>query len=521
MAISVAFGLLFVTVIILILLPILLLWINPLHRSWVWVKRGDWLSREAAEPAVREDQGFGDVPVASIAGVLVAVGLALAPAALHAQGETAPPLSREQAVSEALQRHYGIQVARSNRDLAETGDDWGAAGALPQVGVGLGVGTSVNDQTENPSTFLPIATQNRSLSPSVQWQWTLFDGFGMFAAKDRLGLVTEQAEGNLELVVEATVQAVLNAYDAVLVQERSAGVLRSALDLTRQRLDRIDHAAALGTAGTFDRLQFDNALLADSTALLRQRSAVRAARRNLNLLMVHPEDQAWTLTSPLAEPNGEGDLDALQSQLAENNRSVRNAVLSRELAETGVRQARARLYPVLGLSANWGNNRGASGTSSAIPDSAFFNPYRDGDVRTNVSNYGATLTLNFNLFNGGATRRAIQQAEIQVEIAGLERDRLEAEARHALAEAWDRRATAAAVHAMAVQRASNARLAADIGAARYRDGVLNALDFRALDVAVLQAEAAELAARQEWGAAHWEVLRLVGGLRAGEIADLR
>ena len=55
MAISVAFGLLFVTVIILVLLPIFLLWINPLHRSWVWVKKGDWLDADAAEPANRED----------------------------------------------------------------------------------------------------------------------------------------------------------------------------------------------------------------------------------------------------------------------------------------------------------------------------------------------------------------------------------------------------------------------------------------------------------------------------------
>lgn len=55
MAISVAFGLLFVTVIILILLPIFLLWINPLHRSWVWVKKGDWLDPDAAEPANREE----------------------------------------------------------------------------------------------------------------------------------------------------------------------------------------------------------------------------------------------------------------------------------------------------------------------------------------------------------------------------------------------------------------------------------------------------------------------------------
>lgn len=54
MAISVAFGLMFVTVIILILLPIYLQWINPLHRTWFWVKKGKWLDTDAGEPANRE-----------------------------------------------------------------------------------------------------------------------------------------------------------------------------------------------------------------------------------------------------------------------------------------------------------------------------------------------------------------------------------------------------------------------------------------------------------------------------------
>ncbi|MDA1336072.1 MAG: efflux RND transporter permease subunit [Bacteroidetes bacterium] len=58
MAIAVAFGLLFVTVIILVLLPIYLQWINPLHRSWVWIKKGHWPAIEAAEPANREEQPF-------------------------------------------------------------------------------------------------------------------------------------------------------------------------------------------------------------------------------------------------------------------------------------------------------------------------------------------------------------------------------------------------------------------------------------------------------------------------------
>ena len=104
-------------------------------------------------------------------------------------------LSREQAIATALERHYGIRVARLNQDLAEVGDDWGAAGALPQVGVSLGTSASVNDQTDNPSTFLPIATQSQAIAPAAQLQWTLFDGMGMFAAKDRLGLVALAGRG--------------------------------------------------------------------------------------------------------------------------------------------------------------------------------------------------------------------------------------------------------------------------------------------------------------------------------------
>ena len=484
----------------------------------MWVKRGDWLSREGAEPAVREERDFSQpatsegATLASALPWLLAGALTLAGATTSVQAQE---LTRAQAVELALERNYGIRIAQTNADLADVGNAWGAAGALPSLGLNANAGGNVNDQTQNPSTFLPIATQSTSVSPGVQMQWRLFDGWGMFATKDRLALLAEQAHGNAGLVVESTVQAVLTAYDNVLVQEESAKVLRSALDLTRARLARLKRSVDLGAAGTFDQLQFDNALLNDSTALLRQEVAVRAARRNLNLLMVQDEEVVWTLTSPLAMPTGGLNLDALTDQLTTSNQSIQNAVLSKQLAETGLRQAKARLYPVVGLTANWGKTVGTSGTRSELPPDLIFNPFEDGDISSNVTNYGAALTLNFNLFNGGATKRAMEQAQIQVDLAMLDHDRLVSEARAALESAWDRRETAARIHGMAVQRVSNAERSAEIGSGRYRDGVLNAMDFRALDVALMQAEAAELAARQEWAAAHWEVLRLAGGLRGG------
>jgi multidrug efflux pump subunit AcrB len=58
MAISVAFGLLFTTVIILVLLPVFLVWINPLHRTWVWLRNGKIPPEQDAEPAIRELQSI-------------------------------------------------------------------------------------------------------------------------------------------------------------------------------------------------------------------------------------------------------------------------------------------------------------------------------------------------------------------------------------------------------------------------------------------------------------------------------
>lgn len=54
MAISVAFGLLFITLIILVLLPIFLMWINPIHGFWLWVRTGNSYNATEREPAVRE-----------------------------------------------------------------------------------------------------------------------------------------------------------------------------------------------------------------------------------------------------------------------------------------------------------------------------------------------------------------------------------------------------------------------------------------------------------------------------------
>ena len=54
MAIAVAFGLLFVTLIILVLLPAFMIWANWLHGLWQWVIKGTFPPPNEREPALRE-----------------------------------------------------------------------------------------------------------------------------------------------------------------------------------------------------------------------------------------------------------------------------------------------------------------------------------------------------------------------------------------------------------------------------------------------------------------------------------
>ena len=77
----------------------------------------------------------------------------------------------------------------------------------------------------------------------------------------------------------------------------------------------------------------------------------------------------------------------------------------------------------------------------------------------------------------------------------MDQERITLEARSALRQAWDQRATAFALWSLSIQRRQNAEISASLGADRYQNGSLNALDFRALDVALLL----QACAIAEWG----------------------
>ena len=409
-------------------------------------------------------------------------------------------LTRQAAVARALEYNYGLKLVRLQADLAAAGNDWGAAGAMPRVTLTATPSTNVSDQRENPTSFIQERIESSGFNVGGQASWTLFDGLGMFANKRALDLLEAQAGGEVELLVEQTTQAVLQAYDAVLVQDGLLEVLARSMQFTRERLDWLESREAVGASGTFDRLQFENALLADSTAWIQQELARRTAVRNLNLLMGAEEQVDWAFASALEVPGALPDLAQLEGQIAQSETSIRNALLGESLAETQLEQAQARLYPVLSLTASYGDQS---------------NQIAAGDLtgESRVKNSSAALTLNFNLFNGGATRRAIDQAHIQLDLAATATANQIQSTLLVLRDAVDRFGSQAQLHALAERSVENAEALVAIASDRYTFGALTSLDVRELQLALLRAEVSRLQVLAAWNAASIEVQRLAGELR--------
>ena len=438
--------------------------------------------------------------------ILFAASFFAHPTCTHAQLISAAPLTLNQAINRSLESNFGIRIARLRSDISSVNNSWGAAGALPSLSTSVAGSSAISDQTRNPAAFLQEIIESESVNSSLTLNWTLFDGLGMYASKTRLELLEAQSSGQASLIVEQTVEAVDMAYHNVLLQTELLNVLAESMSLSRDRLLEIKWSESYGAAGTFDRLQFENAILADSTSWLQQGVAVKSSLRNLNLLMGDSEDSMWILTDVLKSPPSLPSSIDVRVAVLQDNTSVQNAIISENIAQQGVKQAQAFLYPVVGFNASFSDavSQGSfgeiSGTARSVNTSAF-------------------LTLNFNLFNGGATRRAISSAKIQADIAAIDQEQAMNQAGSLSSNAYDKYILGVSVYNLSVKTTQNALTSLEIAETSYKNGVINALDYRTLEIALQRARVNELNALFVWRGAYLEVSRLMGSLRAPLLSE--
>ena len=384
----------------------------------------------------------------------------------------APPLSLQEAIAEALQHNYGILISRQDERIAQNNVTRGNAGQLPRLTGNLTrtfSNNNINQRFGGGDPRIVNGATSNAFNTNVTLGWTIFDGFGMFIAYDRLQRLRQQQLQITRATVEETMENVANAYYDVVRQGGKITSLEEALRIGQARINLTRARVDVGVSAKVEVLTARVDYNADRSQLLQQQQALTAAKITLNTLLGRaprtdfaPSD-SLTVTRDLRE-------ETITAGIKANNPRLAQAKLGLDVAAYDRRVVRASRFPQIGLISGYGLTRNINNAAFA------------GTVLTTSTNqvrglnYGITASVP--IFDGFNLRRQEQNARVIEEQSRLRLDQtglqLDADA-----------ATAFAQYQNYLQlldlEETNIQLArqnVDIALERYRLGLLTPLALR-------------------------------------------
>lgn len=328
-------------------------------------------------------------------------------------------LSLKEALSIALDKNFDIKISKNLEQLAHNNVNLGNAGMLPRLEGTYNTGGSIQNTKQTPASgpersISGARSTNQSYGANLNW--TIFDGFGMFASYDKLKELEKQGELNSKSAILNTIADVIAAYYNIVKQQQLVLAGDSALDVSKFRIDLASTKLQLGRGSKLDVLAAQVDYNADTSNYLQQISLLKQAKVALNRIL----NKAIHETDYQVENNIQVNTDLNFTELARlaqlQNPRVQSAIINQRIAELNFKEARSSRYPQISL------NSGYSRSQSSTPTG--FNQ----QFQANGFSYG--LTASINIFNGFLQRQKERNARLDIETAkmGLDQSKTDIQA---------------------------------------------------------------------------------------------
>ena len=393
------------------------------------------------------------------------------------------------AIETSLQNNFSIQIAENNRHIAEINNTWANTGGIPMLRfTGTDNIASVNF-TEEPAEN-SLETKNttnadytqQALSAQIALQWTIFDGFAARIQKEKLAYLEELSHGNVQTLVETTLYSTILAYYEVLLQKHTLSAISYIHALSKDRYEYQKSLQELGVATTFDVLQAENAWLQDTSQYVLQRSAYETAIRNLKFIMADSSDATYLFPDEFEPSSIQFSKEELRSKI-KNNQQIQNKYIQIASIEQDQKLAKSNLYPSLslqtGASYNWNST-----------DYSIIDPIQGSNQRI-----FANLNLTYDIYTGGARKRAMQIADIQTHIAKLELQEMRFSLQNRIEQEYELYESRKILLSLAQQNVTAAQLNYELAKEHFELGSISSFDFRTIQIQYLHAVIQEIESR--------------------------
>jgi outer membrane protein len=324
-----------------------------------------------------------------------------------ARQQQAPMLTLKEAVEIALKNNYNIKLSQNNSTIASNNVTLGNAGILPQLSGNFADNNSrqTTKQTRNDGTINNIRNaKNSNNNYGANLNWTIFDGFAMFANYDQLKQLDRLGILRLQDTVQSTVASVINTYYDLISQNEQIKALKGAIDISRTQLRIANDKFSVGRSSRLDVLNAQVNLNTDTGNLVIQYQQFRTTKILLNQLLIRDLQIDFSVADTILVDEKLVLADVINNAQLQNP-AILSAQINQRLAEINLKQVRATRYPQVGVTS------GYTFTNSKTP--AGFT------LSQNVHGFNYGLTASINIFDGFNQNRREKNAKIQIDNAGI------------------------------------------------------------------------------------------------------
>ncbi len=332
--------------------------------------------------------------------------------ALAAQGYSQQQLSLSDAVNTALKNSFDIRLARNNLEITSINNNSGVAGALPMVSGSASDNeplTSINQKYADAARDTKRNNvSSNTLAMGVTGSILLYNGYRVVATQKRLGELQRQNQQLLNAQIQSTIAAVSVKYFDIVRQQQLLQTILQSIEVSKQKLSILQVRREAGMSNNADIYQAQLDLNTLVQSKLSQQLVIQQSKADLlNLIAAKPDSSVNIADTIVVDRSIR--LDDIRSSLKNNPQllSVASQVQINALIE---KETAALRYPSLRANTGYNFNSNKSGAGFSLLNQSY-GPFLG-------------LSLSIPIYNGGASKRQQQVAEINTRNATLQRDNL-------------------------------------------------------------------------------------------------
>lgn len=312
-------------------------------------------------------------------------------------------LTVEDAVKIALENNYDIRISKNDLRIDQANVTVGNAGILPKLTANVVDNNSIQNssQTRSDGTVNELDNaKNNSLNYGIGLNWTVFDGFRMFARFDQLKELQKLGENELKLMVLTKVSDVMNTYYDLTQQQAQLRALDTTIVISKERVTLAQNRFTIGKASKLEVLNAKVDLNTDETAILRQKETYENTKILLNEILARETKTNFRVVDTIIV-DSKLELNDLNTLAQKQNPQLLAQVINKRIAELQLKQVKATRYPTIAVSTGYN----------------FVDTQSSLGFTTQTNSRGLTygFTASLNLFDGLNQHRNERVAKIQIE----------------------------------------------------------------------------------------------------------